>query len=540
MELEEPIKKMTKGDGDNTIEETPIETHNEQETSILKENWDEKLEELPLQDSTENIIPNSVIVEEKSQVSATPIPKGKLFVVCLVQLCDALSLTSILPYLSQMTADLMGLDEEKEQKLVGYYGGFIISSYYLTQLVCSPIWGFLSDRFGRKPILLIGLLGTTLTCLMFGFTKWFFMALLIRGFYGFANGNIGIVKTYLREITDHTNQPRAFSILGTIYPIGYMIGPLIGGFLSRPAQKFPLLFNNFIFTTFPYLLPNILLAGIAFIGFITGIFFLSESNQRIINQKNEEISQENEVHQELKDDHDIEEPKEIIEDNIKESPLKRIKNWFKTSHLLSSTAFFSVLIYGILGFIQIVFNEVFPLWLWTPISNQGCGLEPYQIGIMTGIISVSVIFTQLIYTPWINNKFGLKKALLISNTLRLGVYFLIPEVRYLRTINIYLFAIVLIPLVMWGNSILESCFTSVIMMINNSVPVEELGTMNGIAQSSVAFCRTIGPTFGTTIFASSIYGVTPFPLDYHFTFYFCGILSIALSLIIYIRPEIKL
>lgn len=82
-----------------------------------------------------------------------------------------------------MTADIMGLDGEKDQKLVGYYGGLIISSYYLAQLVCSPIWGALSDRLGRKPILLTGLLATTITCLTFGFTRWLFMAIIIHPFY---------------------------------------------------------------------------------------------------------------------------------------------------------------------------------------------------------------------------------------------------------------------------------------------------------------------------------------------------------------------
>lgn len=102
----------------------------------------------------------------------------------------------------------------------------------------------------------------------------------------------------------------------------------------------------------------------------------------------------------------IEEKKENIP---KELIWERIKNKFKNSKIFTKKALFSVLIYGILGFIQIIFTEVFPLWLWTPISDQGCGLEPYQIGIITSIISLSVVFTQLIYTPWINKKLGLKK-----------------------------------------------------------------------------------------------------------------------------------
>lgn len=89
-----------------------------------------------------------------SKQSVTPLPWGKVFIVCMIQFCDALSVTAVFPYLGQMTADLMGLDYERDANLVGYYAGMIASFYFVAQFLTSPIWGYISDRWGRKYLIL--------------------------------------------------------------------------------------------------------------------------------------------------------------------------------------------------------------------------------------------------------------------------------------------------------------------------------------------------------------------------------------------------
>jgi MFS family permease len=75
------------------------------------------------------------------------------------------------------------------------------------------MWGYFSDKIGRRKVLLIGTFGTSISCLIFGLSKFYWWALLSRAFFGFVNGNLGVAKTYLREITDETNQAKAFSLL---------------------------------------------------------------------------------------------------------------------------------------------------------------------------------------------------------------------------------------------------------------------------------------------------------------------------------------
>ena len=81
------------------------------------------------------------------------------------------------------------------------------------KLIIRPIWGFISDRIGRRPVMLVSTLGTGLSCVLFGFSKFYWWALIARSLFGALNGNLGVAKTYLREVCDETNQSKAFSIV---------------------------------------------------------------------------------------------------------------------------------------------------------------------------------------------------------------------------------------------------------------------------------------------------------------------------------------
>jgi MFS family permease len=98
--------------------------------------------------------------------------------------------------------------------------GSIASAYFLAQFLTSIPWGSLSDRYGRRPVLLIGLVGNTITMLMFGLSPNLPMAVLSRCLCGALNGNVGVSKSVLGEITDSTNQPMAFAMFGFCWGVG--------------------------------------------------------------------------------------------------------------------------------------------------------------------------------------------------------------------------------------------------------------------------------------------------------------------------------
>jgi MFS family permease len=90
------------------------------------------------------------------------------------------------------------------------------------------MWGLIADKYGRRPALLYGLMGTAISATLFGFAPTFFVAVIARFLWGFLNGNLGVSKTYVAEILDDSNTPRGMALFGVIGGIGRTIGPAIG------------------------------------------------------------------------------------------------------------------------------------------------------------------------------------------------------------------------------------------------------------------------------------------------------------------------
>ena len=98
---------------------------------------------------------------------------------------------------------------------------------------------------------------------------------------GFLNGNVGVIKSSLAEMTDHTNEARAFTYLPLSWTAGAALGPILGGYLSNPTQRFPTLFGNSRFLhEYKYFLPCFIGAIFPLVGIVAGYFFLQEVSRR--------------------------------------------------------------------------------------------------------------------------------------------------------------------------------------------------------------------------------------------------------------------
>jgi DHA1 family tetracycline resistance protein-like MFS transporter len=120
--------------------------------------------------------------------------------------------------------------------------GLLFASYSVMQLVFAPVLGRLSDKYGRRPILLISLLGTSLGFLILGFASTLWMLFLGRIIDGISGGNISTAQAYIADVTTKENRAKGMGLIGAAFGLGFVFGPAIGGILSRWGINVPFLF----------------------------------------------------------------------------------------------------------------------------------------------------------------------------------------------------------------------------------------------------------------------------------------------------------
>lgn len=190
-------------------------------------------------------------------------------ILAIIALSEQTALNSIGPYLPDMVASFPEVDPAQ----VGVYVGTVASAYALAQLATNFFWGWLSDRIGRKPVILIGTILTAACFVAFGFCRTLWQAVLVQALMGLGNGNQGVVSTCLGEITDRSNQSTAFTYLPVLYGLGGITGPIIGGLLVSHMNPFDKSKPN----PYPYLLPNLVSAAVLTIDLFLTMIFLEES-----------------------------------------------------------------------------------------------------------------------------------------------------------------------------------------------------------------------------------------------------------------------
>jgi MFS transporter, DHA1 family, tetracycline resistance protein len=117
--------------------------------------------------------------------------------------------------------------------------GVLVLSFSAAQLVFAPIWGRLSDRFGRRPILLIGLVGSALSYALFAFAGTFWLLLLSRVLAGIGGANVPVAQAYIADITPPARRAQGMGLLGAAFGMGFIFGPAIGGLLAPISSAAP-------------------------------------------------------------------------------------------------------------------------------------------------------------------------------------------------------------------------------------------------------------------------------------------------------------
>ncbi|KAJ0100776.1 hypothetical protein Patl1_05758 [Pistacia atlantica] len=181
------------------------------------------------------------------------LPIRELVSIWIVVLCTSLPISSLFPFLYFMIRDFHIAKREED---IGYYAGYVGSSFMLGRALTSVFWGIMADRYGRKPVIIFGTISVVIFNTLFGLSVNFWIAITTRFLLGSLNGLLGPIKAYATEIFRDEHQALGLSTVSTAWGIGLIIGPALGGFLAQPAEKYPNLFSkDSLFGKFPYFLP---------------------------------------------------------------------------------------------------------------------------------------------------------------------------------------------------------------------------------------------------------------------------------------------
>lgn len=195
---------------------------------------------------------------DRAASAKRPTPRIMLFLMIMAFL-NTMGVGIFLPVLAFIVQEYV-----RDQNNLAIAVGWLASVYAICQFIAAPGLGALSDRFGRRPILLLCLLGSALGYALFGLGGALWVLFLGRIIDGVTGGNFSILSAYMADITAPEERGKYFGMFGAVAGAGFIIGPALGGFVSR--------FGNSV--------PAYLAAGITLASLLWGYFFLPESLPR--------------------------------------------------------------------------------------------------------------------------------------------------------------------------------------------------------------------------------------------------------------------
>lgn len=281
--------------------------------------------------------------------------------------------------------------------------------------------------------------------------------MLTRAINGLANGNVAVLKSVIGEITDETNQARAFSLFPLSLAIGTILASMIGGYLSNITATFPSLGAVPLFVKYPYFLPSFVAGLFPALSGLVALVWMEETLPRDEPSAPGEEDGEGEGEGERESDEDT-----SALALLRDPPLRLLMYSFT---LLSLEA--------------ISYQALLPLFFFTPVPLGGLGFTEAQIGSALSLRGIATIGVQLFAFAPLVTWMGATRLYRILIALYVPTFLLLPVLNVLARAGSPMLEWVGVGVVLWLGAVSNMAFACNLIMTNDAADRKSLGALNG-------------------------------------------------------------
>lgn len=360
-------------------------------------------------------------------------------------LLDALGIGILIPVMPDLIRRF-----SSDPAFVSHYFGYFISIYALMQFGASPVLGALSDRFGRRPVLLVSLIGAVLDYILMAFAPNLSILFVGRIISGLTGASMTVATAYMADISNDENRSANFGMIGAAWGLGFIIGPAIGGLVGSQGHQYPFLAA----------------AALNLLNFVFGLFILPES-----------LPAELRRHVDFK----------------KLNPLKSLSKILKSSPTFALIWCFVLLCMA---------GQVHPS-SWALFTQYKFKWSPADIGFSLSVVGIATAIVQGGLTRVLIPRWGEFKSVIIAVIISAIAY-----AGYAFAGESWMMYAILVP-----SSIAGIAGPALQSLISRETPSQEQGELQGTLVGLMSLTAILGPLLYTELFArmTAVEVVSPFP-----------------------------